>query len=166
MNTKRITEIALLSCAALMIHVLEGFIPPVVPIPGVKLGLSNIITGLALYRLQNRGAVLVVLCRVLLGCAFAGSLSALVYALSGSALSLLVMMPLRKGIPPKYMSVLSVAGALAHNTGQILVACVITHTPMLLAAYLPVLLLCGGAAGLFTGLCATFVFDRLRKAGI
>ena len=93
MRTSKITQIALLISFALIIHVLEAQIPPIVPVPGVKLGLSNIITVLALYLLKKREAVVVVLLRVIMSSAFSGSLSAFLYAASGSLMSLCVMLP-------------------------------------------------------------------------
>ena len=165
MRTSKITQIALLISFALIIHVLEAQIPPIVPVPGVKLGLSNIITVLALYLLKKREAVVVVLLRVFMSSVFSGSLSAFLYAMSGSLLSLCVMLPLSSVLPAKYMFLLSVLGAAAHNLGQILAAILITRIPYLIM-YLPVLVLSGCIAGLFTGLSAALVFDRLHKARI
>ncbi len=164
MNTKKLAEIALLTATALIIHALESLIPPVVPIPGVKLGLSNVITVFALYRLKRREAALVVLARILLSSAFAGSLSSLIYSAAGSALSLAVMLPLKRGIPPKYMCVLSALGAVAHNLGQLCAAYFVTETPALVFAFLPALTVSAIISGLFTGLCAAFVYSRLESA--
>ena len=163
MKTKKITQIALLVSIALIIHVVEAQIPPIVPVPGVKLGLSNIITVLALYLLKKREAVLVVLLRVILSSMFSGSFSSFLYSAAGSVLSLCVMLPLSSALPAKFMYLLSILGAAVHNLGQILVAMLVTQTPGLIM-YLPVLILSGCIAGLFTGLCATAVFDRLNKA--
>ena len=162
MNVKKIAEIALLTAIALIIHVLETQIPPLVPIPGIKPGLSNIITVFALYRLKKHEAVMVVALRVLLGSMFGGSLSALMYSAAGSALSFCVMLPLSFKLSPKYMFLLSVLGAVAHNLGQILMAILVTRTPSLIM-YLPLLTVSGCIAGLFTGLCAAVLYDRLSK---
>ena len=162
MKTRRITEIALFTAVALIIHVLEAQIPPLVPIPGIKPGLSNIITVFALYRLKKRDAVTIVALRVLLGSMFGGSLSALMYSAAGSVLSLCVMLPLSYKLPPKYMFLMSVLGAVCHNLGQILTAMLVTQTPSLIM-YLPVLVLSACISGLFTGLCDTVLYDRLSK---
>ena len=165
MKTKRLTLMALMTAIALIIHVLEAQIPPIVPIPGIKLGLSNIVTVLALYLLKKPEAIAVVCLRVILGSIFGGGFSALLYSAAGSVLCLCVMLPLSIKIPPQYMYLLSILGAAAHNLGQILMAIVITKTPGLIV-YLPVLILSGCITGLFTGLCATVLYDRLNKLKI
>ncbi len=162
MKIKKLTQIALLVCIALIIHVLESQIPPLVPVPGVKLGLCNTITVLALYLLTKRGAVTVVFLRVILSSIFSGSVSAFLYATAGSFLSLCVMLPLSSLLPARHMYLLSILGAAVHNLGQILTAILITNTYGLIS-YLPVLTVSGCIAGLFTGLCAAAVFDRLQK---
>ena len=125
MKTKKLTTMALLTCAALMIHYLESLLPQLVPIPGVKPGLANIITLLALYMLSPRDAIMVAAARLILGAFIGGSLSALMYALAGSAVSLIVMLPLSRILPPKYMYLASILGAAGHNLGQIALAALI-----------------------------------------
>ena len=161
-NTKKLTEMALLTAFALIIHSIEALIPQLIPVPGVKIGLSNIITLIAVYRLNRREAGLVVLMKVLLSCMFGGSLSALIYSASGAILSLAVMLPLSRVIPPQNMYITGILGAAAHNLGQIIAAIIVSHTPGLIM-YLPVLMLSGCAAGFFTGLCAAFTFMRINK---
>ena len=160
MKTNKLMQIAILTCIALIIHIVEAQLPPLVPIPGVKMGLANAITVLALYLLKKREAVLVVALRVVLGSIFSGSMSSFLYSLSGSCLSLCIMLPLSSALPAKYMYLLSVLGAAAHNFGQILAAVLIAQTPGLFM-YLPVLILSGCIAGLFTGICAKVVYERL-----
>ena len=164
MKTNRITKTALLTGIALIIHVLEAQLPPIVPVPGVKLGLANVVTLLSLYMLSPRETVLVVACRLLLGSFFSGGWSQLMYAAAGSLLSLCVMIPLCRITPPKYMFLPSVLSAAAHNLGQLMVAVLVTCTPALFM-YLPILTVSGCAAGLFTGLCAAAVYDRFSKTG-
>lgn len=162
MSTKKLTRLALLTAAALIIHTLEALLPPLVPIPGIKLGLANIITLFVLYRFGAWEALAVTLARVLLVSMFGGSVSALIYSLAGSALSLSAMLPLKKIIPPKYMFLPGILGAAAHNLGQILAAVAVTRTPGLFM-YLPVLIFSGCLAGLFTGLAAGAAYLRLQK---
>lgn len=162
MNTKKLTQIALMTGVALIIHVLESLLPPLVPVPGVKIGLSNAVTVLALYLLKKREAVLIVFLRVLLGSIFSGTMTSFLYSLTGSILSLCVMLPLCAKLPAKFMFLLSILGAVAHNFGQILTAVLITQTPGLFM-YLSILILSGCIAGFFTGICAAVVFDRLDK---
>ena len=160
MNTKRITEMALLTAVGLIIHVIESFIQQLIPVPGVKPGLANIVTLLALYRLPKREALLVIAARVILSSIFGGGLLTFIYSFSGCLMSIAVMLPLTRVIRPRYMFLPSVLGAAAHNAGQIIAAIIINRLPSL-AAYLPVLVLTGCIAGLFTGLAAGFVHSRL-----
>ena len=161
MSAKKLTRLALLTAAALIIHTLEALLPPLTPVPGIKLGLANIVTLFTLYWVGPWEAVLVTLARVLLGSMFGGSASALIYSLAGSALSLSAMLPLKKIVPPKYMFLPGILGAAAHNLGQILAAVAVTRTPGLFM-YLPVLIFSGCLAGLFTGLAAGAVYLRLK----
>ena len=160
--TKRLTRMSLLTALALMIFTIEAQIPALVPIPGVKLGLANIITVYAMFALGPRDTFWILLCRIFLGSIFSGQMMTLFYSLSGGLLCYLVMLPMRKLVTEKQIWVCSILGALAHNIGQILAAIVIARTPGLIV-YLPVLLISGSIAGLFTGLCAQFVLHRLHK---
>jgi len=159
MKIKRLTVLALLTAVALILFVIELQIPSPVPIPGVKLGLANVVTLFAVYKFKKGEAALMLLARILLGALFAGSVMTLLYSLSGGALCLVGMLLLKKVIPADSMWITSVLGALLHNVGQILAAMAVTGTPELIV-YLPVLLLSGCIAGLFTGLCAGFVSKR------
>lgn len=162
MGVKRITRMALLTAIALTIFMVEAQIPPPVPIYGVKLGLANIVTVWAVFLLGPVDTVMILLARVLLGSMFTGQMMALMYSLGGGLLCLCAMLPLRRILTEQQIWVCSVAGAIAHNIGQILVAMAITRTPALIV-YLPVLLVSGILTGLFTGLCAQFLTGRLKK---
>ena len=162
MKVKRIGELALLTALALIIFVVELQLPSLTPIPGIKLGLANIVTVFAVYRYRAGEAALVLLARIILGSLFSGNMMAIMYSLAGGALCLLVMLLLKKVIPVKHMWLCSVFGAVLHNTGQVAVACAVTGT-VWIVWYLPVLVLSGCVAGAFTGLCAQLVVSRLYK---
>ena len=119
MKTKRLTELALLTTVALIIFVIELRIPSLVPIPGVKLGLANIITVYAVYRYRPGEVLLVVLVRIVLGAFFGGNMMALAYSLAGGLLCLAGVIPLHKIVVRKDVWMLSVLGAVLHNVGQI-----------------------------------------------
>lgn len=159
MNTKKLIEIALLTAIALAIFLVELRLPTPIPIPGIKLGLANIITVYAVYEYRAREVVLLVLARICLGAIFGGNLMALLYSLAGGMLCLTGMLALRKVIPEKRIWICSVLGAVLHNIGQISVAVVVTGT-ITVIAYLPVLMVSGCIAGAFTGVCAQFVIKR------
>ena len=162
MPTKRLTRIAMLTAIALTIFMIEAQIPALVPIPGIKLGLANIVTVFAVFLLGPADTFCILLCRVLLGSFFAGQLMTLFYSLGGGLLCYLIMLVLRKIVTPQQIWVCSVLGAIAHNVGQICVAIVVTKTPALIA-YLPILLISGIVAGIFTGLCAQFLANRIGR---
>ena len=133
------------------------------PIPGIKLGLANVITVYAMFVLSPGDTLLILLCRVFLGSVFSGQMMNLFYSLGGGLLCWLAMLVLRRVVSRRQVWVCSVIGAMCHNIGQILVAIWMTRTPSLIV-YLPVLLVSGILTGLFTGLVAQFVLQRLERA--
>ena len=160
--TKRLTRMGLLTALALIIFTIEAQIPSPVAIPGVKLGLANIITVYAMFCLGPRDTLLILLVRIFLGSLFTGQMMALAYSLCGGLLCYLVMLVMRRIVTEDQIWVCSVVGAIAHNIGQIIAAIAVTGTPGL-AVYLPVLLVSGIIAGLFTGFAAQFTIHRMRK---
>ena len=156
-STKQLSLMALLTAIALAIHVAEAQIPAPVPIPGVKLGLANIVTVWAMFG----PALMILVARILLGSLFSGVMS-LLYSLAGGLLCFCVMLLLRRVLTRGQIWVASVIGAVFHNIGQILVAIVVTGTPAIVS-YLPILLISGIAAGLFTGVAAQYLVNRLEK---
>lgn len=162
MKVKRLAELALLTALALIIFVVELQIPSLTPIPGIKLGLANIITVFAVYRYSAKETALVLLARIILGSLFSGNMMAIMYSLAGGVLCLLGMLLLKRVIPEKHMWLCSVFGAVLHNTGQIIAAWAVTGTVWIFG-YLPVLVFSGCVAGAFTGLCAQLVVSRFYK---
>ena len=162
MNAKKLTQLALLTAAALIIFIVELQIPNPFPIPGIKLGLANIITVYAVYHYRPCEVAMIVTARLILGAVFSGNVSALIYSSAGAALCLLGMLPLRRVIDERHIWMASVTGALLHNTGQMAAALLMTATPQLLLYY-PFLLVSGCLSGAFTGLCAQLVTKRLNK---
>lgn len=162
MSLKRLTRAALLAAIALTIFMIELQIPTLSPIPGIKLGLANIVTVCSMFLLGPVDTLAILLVRILLGSMFSGQMMSLFYSLAGGLLCYLVMLVMRKLVSEKQIWVCSVIGAIAHNIGQIAVAILITSTPMLIT-YLPILMVSGILAGLFTGLCAQFTVKRMGK---
>ena len=160
--TKRITTMALLTAAALILFTVEAQIPAPVPVPGIKLGLANIITVYAMFTLGPRDTLYILLVRVVLGSVFSGAMVTLLYSLGGGLLCYLTMILLRKILTGKQIWVCGVIGAVAHNIGQTLVAVAIFRS-LAVAVYLPLLMLSGIVTGLFTGLTAQFLLHRLQK---
>ncbi len=164
-RTKRITVDALLTAVALIIFVVEAMIPPVVPIPGVKLGLANIITVFAMFLLGPKDTFAILLCRIVLGNLLGGQVMSFLFSLVGGIFCYLIMFLLRKILSLKQIWVASVIGAVFHNIGQILVAMIVLKTTGIIV-YLPFLLLAGILAGLFTGLVAQALVARFRKTDL
>ncbi|MBQ8952635.1 MAG: Gx transporter family protein [Clostridia bacterium] len=161
MTTRRLTRDAMLTSVALIIFTVEMQIPPLTSIPGIKMGLANIITVYAVFAVGPADAAAILAARILLGAVIAGNLSTLMYSAAGGCLCLAAMLLMRRVLTEKQLWVASVIGAAAHNAGQIAVAIAVTGTVGLLA-YLPVLLMSGMIAGLFTGLSAQAVVNRMK----
>ena len=162
MKSRRLALSAVLAAIALTIFVLEAQIPLPLPVPGLKLGLSNVVTLFALAVLGWREAMVILLVRIVLGNIFTAQIMALLYSLAGGLLSFAVMALLLRVLKRSQLWVAGVFGGIAHNLGQMAVAVAVNGTPALLM-YLPVLLLCGIVTGAFTGLCAQLLRNRLTK---
>ena len=159
MKTKKLTLMALLTAIALTIFMIEAQIPPVVPLPGVKLGLANIITVFAVFALGPREAASILFCRIFLGAVFAGNFSTIFYSAAGGTLAILATILLRKVLTNKQLWVAGAIGAVAHSVGQVGMAVFITGTPGIIV-YLPPLICISIVTGCFTGLCAQFLVNR------
>lgn len=160
-GTRRLTLCALLTAIALTIFMIEAQIPAPIPVPGVKLGLANIVTIYAMFVLGPGDALMILLCRVFLGAVFSGQMMTLSYSLAGGLLCWLVMLVLRRALTRDQIWLCAPVAAVGHNLGQLLMAAAILGSWTVLA-YLPYLLIAGVCAGLFTGLCAQVLLRRLE----
>ena len=161
METRKIARMGLLVALAMILSYVESLIPAFVAVPGVKVGLANIVVIFALYTLGPVEALTVSLLRVILSSFLFGSILSLLYSLSGALLSLGGMIVMKK---LKIFStlVVSVTGGVLHNVGQILVACLVLETDVLLY-YLPVLILSGVVTGAVIGIIGSLVIKRLEN---
>lgn len=162
MNTKRLAALGVLSAFALVIFVLELRLPTLIPIPGIKPGLSNIIILIVLFAYDRRAAAEVMLVKLILGGIFAGSMLRFLYSLAGSVLCFVTAALLRSVVSERLVWFLSALAACAHNLGQLLLAVFVMGTRSILW-YAPVLILSGIVTGLFTGFCARFTLPLLRR---
>ena len=159
-KTKRLLLLAMLTAVAMILSYVESLLPQV-GIPGVKMGLANIAVIFALFRFGWKEAAALSLVRVVLVSLLFGSVGAMLYSLAGAVLSLAVMALLRR--IDRFSTVgVSVAGGVAHNAGQILMAMLILQTKQLLG-YLPVLAVSGIAGGVLTGLAAALLIRRIPE---
>lgn len=154
-----LTRCALLTAAALMISLLENFIP--IPIPGVKLGLANAVSLYLLLYHRPREAFGVLLARLMLAALISGNPSALLYSAAGGICALLLSWGLKRFSCFSPIG-LSVAGAAAHHIGQLCCAALITGSASILA-YLPIMLLCSLLTGTLTGSLCILVYRRIRN---
>ena len=162
MKAKKLVLLGLLTAIALTIFMVEAQIPTLVPIPGIKLGLSNIVTVFAVFAVGPWEGAAVLFVRVFLGAVFAGNFSTIFYSGAGGLCAILVTMLLKKILTKKQLWVAGALGAVAHSIGQMTAAIAISGTPSL-AVYLPVMIVCSVVTGLFTGLCAQLVLNRGEK---
>ncbi len=165
MNTKTLTRIALFASMALIIHILESYLPPLAPIPGIKIGFANVITLAAIYILGIREAFWILLVRIILGGFFAGQMMSFMYSLAGGMLCYIVTVLLKRFFSKDTMWALGVVGAIFHNLGQIACASFILRSFSVLY-YGIVLGAVSCITGTFTGILARYMvlhFGKLKK---
>ena len=160
MKTQKLTVMALTTAIAMVLSFIESQIPAFVAIPGVKMGLPNIAIVYALYRLGWKEAAVISLIRVVLVSLLFGSAASFLYSFAGAVLSLLGMTLLKK--TGKFTEiVVSVAGGVLHNIGQIAMASISLETDAL-RYYLPFLLVSGILAGVVIGLISGILIRRIH----
>ncbi|MGN0999867.1 MAG: Gx transporter family protein [Faecousia sp.] len=162
MKPKKLVLMALLTAIALTIFMIEAQIPALVPIPGVKVGLANIVTVFAVFAIGPGEAAAILFVRVFLGAVFAGNFSTILYSGAGGLCAILVTILLKKILTDRQLWVAGALGAVAHSLGQMAMAVLITGTPSLVV-YLPVMIAISIVTGLFTGLCAQTIIHRGGK---
>ena len=158
-NVKRISVYGLITAVAIVLSWLESQIPPFFPVPGMKIGLTNIMVIIALYKMGSGSAMAVNVLRIVIVSFLFGGPSALLYSLSGGMLSTLVMIFLKWTGKFKTVTV-SIAGGIFHNVGQILIAMLMMNTTGILW-YLAVLWFTGAASGALIGILASLIVKRL-----
>lgn len=160
-STQWIAVTALLIALAMVLSYIESQIQFVSIVPGIKLGLTNLVVMVALYRISEKEAIVINLVRIILVGMTFGSMFSLLYSMAGGILSGLVMI-LMKRWGKVTMTTVSMAGGIAHNVGQILVAMVVLQTQAMLY-YLLVLWVTGIGAGIIIGLVSAQIVKRLPK---
>ena len=165
-NTKRIVLSAVLVSLALAFSYMERFIPlqMLIPLPGVKLGLANVVTLIALYLLGTKSAFAILILRCFLGSLFGGGITGFLFSITGGLLSMTVM-ALCKNTPLLSVYGVSILGAAAHNIGQILAAMVLMHS-VYIGMYLSYLLVVALFTGFATGAACAGVLRILKTVNI
>lgn len=158
-TTGKIARLALFLALALICSYVETLVPMPIGIPGVKLGLTNIVVVWMLYMTSAREALLISVMRIVLAGFLFGNLFGIAYSLAGGLLSFLVMVILyRLGL--FHIVTVSIAGGVSHNIGQLLLAAVIVSNYRILY-YIPVLLVAGALTGLLIGIISCRLLRRL-----
>ena len=161
MKTKKVAFLGLFISLAMILSYIESQIPPLAAVPGVKVGLPNIVMVLLLYKIGAKETVTVSIIRIFLVSLLFGNVQTMTFSIAGAVLSLLGMILLKKTNLFSCITV-SIVGGILHNVGQIIAACFWTNTAEI-AYYLPVLLISGILAGAVIGIIAGILVKRLEK---
>lgn len=159
-RNKKIAIRGVLIALAMILSYIESFIPVSSAIPGIKLGLANIVTIYALERLGAKDALVISLLRIFLSSFLFGNPAMMVYSLSGALLSILVMSLLSRIVKFGIIGI-SVAGAVSHNIAQCAAAALLLQNTNVMQ-YVPVLVLSGIAAGIITGIISAAVLKEVE----
>lgn len=160
-RSKRTAYYALCIALAFVLSYLESLIPINIGVPGIKLGLANLVVVTALYTMKPRDAFIISMVRILLSGLTFGGVFSLVYSFAGGILSFAVMLLSKKGSRLSALGV-SVLGGSVHNIGQLAAAAIVMENAGVFY-YLPVLLLSGALTGTLTGLISQAVISRVEK---
>ena len=161
-STKSIAFLGISASVALLLSYIEFLLPPLfAAVPGIKIGLPNVIIIFVLYAVGVKAAAGVSFVRLCVSSLLFGNPVMFAYSAAGAVLSFLVMIILKKTDKLSAVGV-SVAGGVSHNMGQILVATLLLNTPQI-AYYMIVLTVTGTVSGVFIGLCGAYLVKRLSK---
>ena len=162
MKTKRLAFLGLSIALAMILSFVESQIPALVAIPGIKVGLPNLVIVFLLYKMSWKDATIVSIIRILLvSILFTNNIMMLTFSIMGATLSLASMILLKKTNWFSTITV-SIVGGICHNIGQIIAAILWTET-VGIVTYLPVLLISGTVAGAVIGLISGMLVERLKK---
>ena len=166
-KNQRLVFIALLAAQAIVLSLFEQAIPtPFMIAPGAKLGLANVITCIALFKLPVKDVITIIVARLLLASFLGGTLSTLLFSIAGATLSFIGMYGVFKlGSASVSIIGISVTGATLHNFGQLLIASRIAGTWHVLL-YLPALTITGILSGIATGIAANYLLQSLNTIPI
>lgn len=163
LKTKKLILLSILISQALVLNLIERAIPAPIPVPGVKLGLANVISLFTIIVFGLKETILVVILRTLLGSFFAGGISSFFYSLAGGLLSTIIMSYMYINWKSLFsIPTISVAGAIFHNIGQIIVASIVLSN-IYLFYYLPILLISGVITGVIIGFTVQFSISPLKR---
>lgn len=161
-ETRCWARVGVLSALALVLSYVETFIPLPVPVPGIKLGLANVVVLIALELLDFKSACAIAAIKVLAAGFLFGNPLMMAYSALGTLLATLGMAPLAR-VPGLHVALVAVVGAVLHNVGQLAVASLMLGTPLVWASF-PVLVVAAVVTGALTGAFARYLLDNFRAA--
>lgn len=159
-NSIPVARYGILIALALILSFIESQIPPFVAVPGMKLGLTNIVVLAALYLIDNKSALIINTIRIILVGILFTSLISMLFSIAGGVLSFIVMVLLKRSEKFNIITV-SVAGAVAHNVGQIIIAMIVLNS-LALGSYFLILWFTGIISGIVIGVASGEVIKRLK----
>ncbi len=161
-KSKTVALYGMMVALAMVLAFLESLLPAFVAIPGVKLGLTNLVVMVALYKMRQADALIINIIRIILVGLTFGNAFSMIYSLAGGILSFIIMWLMYRAGEKKAFSAVGVgaAGGVAHNIGQIIIAAFVLKTTGIVF-YLPVLLISGLTAGVVIGIISGMVVKRL-----
>ncbi|MBP1579896.1 MAG: Gx transporter family protein [Oscillospiraceae bacterium] len=169
LKVRKVALCALFICIAAVLSAVESWLPPICAIPGVRVGLGNIVTMFMLYiggKWKSADALIVVILRCFVAAFVTGAVMNVFYGVMGGVCSLGVMLLMRKILPGKerenWLPLVGVAGATAHIIGQMLTA-VIIYGNLMVLAYTPILLASAIIGGAFTGICTLLLLKKINR---
>lgn len=163
---KNAAMIAILASVAVVLGIVESFIPFAIAVPGAKLGLGNIMVLTCLYYFKGRDAVSLIVLKTLLTSFILGTFSTFLFSFFGSMASFVVMFALLR-VKKDFFSLaaISIMGGIAHNLGQLGAAALVLGSTSIFY-YLPLLLISGVVTGFFVGVAANFLIGSIDKLGL
>jgi heptaprenyl diphosphate synthase len=162
MNVRKLTTMAMLTAISMIVFLIEAQIPLPFAVPGVKLGIANVITLYAIWTLGRREALAILLIRVFLGNIIAGNVMAMAYSLAGGLLCWVIMSLLKPVMGRSQIWLMSILGALGHNAGQLGMVILISGTTTMIW-YAPVLIVAAVVTGAFTGYLTQILLGHMDK---
>lgn len=163
METRRLAYVSILIAIAIVLNIIENYLPLPFIAPGAKIGLANIVTMIGLLSIGYKDTFFMLLVRILLGSVYGGGLSGFLYSTAGGMLSFTMMILVMEVFRSHISTIgISVTGAVFHNVGQITVAILVLGNIKIIS-YMPVLTVVGVLAGSFVGLASKFFIKHLSK---
>jgi heptaprenyl diphosphate synthase len=161
MKSKNVATYGLLVALAFILSYIENLIPVPIPVPGIKLGLANLVVITGLYSMGSKEAFVLSIIRIILVGFTFGSLSMMIFSLAGGLLSCLLMIIFKKSKLFSMVGV-SIIGGISHNVGQILVSIWVVNNVNIIY-YLPVLMISGVITGALIGILGSMIVKRLKN---